>query len=312
MISIIITSWKEPNTIAKCIRCIADRKYSGLDRDFEILQLSPDRETLFAGEKEAKRLKLTNSKYIQIQDPKKGKPYALKMAIQRAKGDILIFTDGDTYFGKGAVKSLLEPFKDEEIGGVSGRPVSNDKKNNIFGYWGHLLSDSAHHRRCKQMVKQKKEEYYKSDKTFFPMSGYIMATRKPTFSIPNDVLSDDAYISYSIRNKGKHIAYAPNATCYVKYPKTLEDYYKQKVRSIGGFIQLKQYGVFKKDKQSRSIFIELPYALFVLSYAKNIQEFIWSLSLFPIRLLTWLKIYWERIILKKDFTKTWVRVESTK
>ncbi len=312
MISIIITSWKEPNTIAKCIRSIADRKYSGLDREFEILQLSPDKETLFAGAKEVKRLKLTNLEYIQIQDPKKGKPYALKMAIQKAKGDILIFTDGDTYFGKGAVKFLLDPFNDKDIDGVSGRPVSNDKRDNIFGYWGHLLSDSGHHRRCKQMVKQDKKEYYKSDKTFFPMSGYIMATRKLTFSIPNDVLSDDAYISYSIRNQRKEIAYAPNATCYVKYPKTIKDYYKQKVRSLGGFIQLKQYGVFKKDRQSRSIFIELPYALFVLSYAKNLKEFIWSLALFPTRLLTWLKIYWERIIVKKDFSKTWVRIESTK
>jgi cellulose synthase/poly-beta-1,6-N-acetylglucosamine synthase-like glycosyltransferase len=312
MISVIITSWKEPNTIAKCIRCIADKKYSGLDKEFEILQLSPDKETLLAGSKEANRLKLTNSQYTQIKDPQKGKPFALKMAIKQAKGDILIFTDGDTYFGKNAVKNLISPFEDKEIGGVSGRPVSGDKKDNIFGYWGHLLSDSAHHRRCNMMKRVEDKEYFKSDKSFFPMSGYIMASRKIDFEIPNEVLSDDAYISYFIRNKGQQIAYAPKATCFVKYPTNLKDYYKQKVRSIGGFIQLKSYGIFQKDRQSRSLFIELPYAFFVIKYAKSIKELLWSLALFPVRLYTWFRIYWERVVVKKDFTKTWVRIESTK
>ncbi|MGI6423294.1 MAG: glycosyltransferase [Candidatus Dojkabacteria bacterium] len=312
MITVIITSWKEPNTIGKCIRCIADSKYSGITRPFEILQLSPDQETLDAGKKVAKELKLSKSEYIQIQDPKKGKPFALKLAIKQAKGDILIFTDGDTHFEKQSVKYLIEPFQDREIYGVSGRPISADTREDIWGYWGNLLSDSGHHRRSRLMKKVKGKKYYKSSKRFYPMSGYIMATRKLDMNIPKDVLSDDAYISYFIRNMNKEIAYTPNAKCYVRYPKTLSDYYKQKVRSIGGFVQLRKYGVFKRDKQSRSFLIELPYALFVLTYPKNLKEFIWSLALFPVRLLTWLRIYWERIIIQKDFTDTWVRIESTK
>lgn len=312
MITVIVTSWKEPNTIGKCIQCIADAKDSGIPKPFEILQLSPDKETLDEGLKTAKSLKLSDSEYIQIQDPKKGKPFALKLAIKKAKGDILIFTDGDTYFERDSIKYLLEPFEDKEIYGVSGRPVSIDSKEDMMGYWGNMLADSGDHRRKKVMKKVEGKEYYKSEKRFFPMSGYIMATRKLDIHIPEDVLSDDAYISYSIRNMGKEVAYAPKAKCYVRYPKTIQDYYKQKVRSIGGFIQLKKYGVFKKDKQSRSFLIELPYAFFVLRYPKNIKQFIWSLALFPVRLFTWLRIYWERVIIKKDFSNTWVRVESTK
>ncbi len=312
MISIIITSWKEPHTIGKCIKCIADRKYSGLNSPFEIIQLSPDKETLDAGLKASKELKLSPQEYIQIQDPRKGKPSALKLAFKKAKGDIWILTDGDTYFEKDSVKYILEPFQNKDVGGVSGRPVSKDSKNNMMGYWGHLLSGAAHHRRISTM-NTKDGEYYMSNNSFFPMSGYIMAVRKIDFEIPSNVLSDDAYISYSIRNEGKQIAYAPSAKCYVKYPTNIKDYYKQKVRSLGGFIQLKQFGVFKKDKQSRSILIELKYASFVLGYATNVKEFIWSLLLFPIRLITWLRIYWERGILKKDMPKLgWERIESTK
>ena len=312
MVSVIIASFKEPKTIGRCISSFANRKYSGIPTDFEIIQVSPDEETLEAGQKEAKKYRL-GKKFVQLKDPRKGKPYALRMAFKQAKGDILILTDGDTYFEKGSVKKLLEPFEMENIGGVSGRPVSQDKKDNMFGYWGHLLSDSAHHRRVNTAEKVEDREYYISGKTFFPMSGYIMAVRNINIKLPTNVLSDDAYMSYYIRNKNLEIAYAPGAKCFVKYPTNYKDYMKQKVRSLGGFTQLEQMGIFKKDKQSRSFGIELGYTGFVLKYARNFKEFIWSILLFPTRLVTWIKIFWERSILKKDMPKNgWERIESTK
>jgi cellulose synthase/poly-beta-1,6-N-acetylglucosamine synthase-like glycosyltransferase len=312
MISVIITSFKEPKTIGKCIKCIGDRKYSGIPDSFEILQVSPDKDTLEAGRKAAEELSLSKDEYRQIVDPKKGKPFALKMALNQARGDILILTDGDTFFEKDAVKELLEPFKDRKVGGVSGRPVSRDSRTNQMGYYGHLLSDSAHHRRSTVMEKVPNTRYFVSNERFFPMSGYIMAIRKTEFDIPRDVLSDDAYISYVLRNKGYEIGYAPEAKCFVKYPTSLGDYFKQKVRSIGGFIQLESFGIFRRDKQSRSFIIELKYLLFVFKYATTLREFFWSILFVPIRFWTWIRIFWERRVLNKDFTKTWVRVESTK
>ena len=312
MISVIIASFKEPKTIGRCISSIVNRKYSGIPTSFEIIQVSPDEETLNAGKKEAKKYRL-GKKYIQIKDPKKGKPYALRMAFKQAKGDIFILTDGDTYFEKDAIKKLLEPFEDEKVGGVSGRPVSQDRRDNMFGYWGHLLSDSAHDKRSNSMEKIKGKDYYISRETFFPMSGYIMAVRNLNIKLPSNVLSDDAYISYYIRYKNLEIAYTPKAMCCVKYPTNFKDYMKQKVRSLGGYTQLQQMGIFKKDKQSRSFWIELQYTGFVLKYAKNFKEFIWSLLLFPTRLITWIKIFWERTILRKDMPKSgWERIESTK
>lgn len=312
MISIIITSWKEPKTIGKCIKCIADSKYSGISQDFEIIQVSPDQETLEAGTKVAKELNLSSTQYIQLTDPCKGKPFALKMAKEKIKGDLVIWTDGDTFFGKGAIRELLRAFDNPKIGGVSGRPRSMDRKDNIFGYWGHLLSDAADHRRINTLEKNRKG-YYMSNKTFFPMSGYIMATRKTTFDIPSNVLSDDAYISYQLRNEGYEIGYARDAECFVKFPTTLKDYYKQKVRSLGGYTQLKRMGIFKKDKQSRNFFIELGYAFYVFKYAKTLNEYWWSLLLFPVRLWTWVRILWERGILKKDMPQNgWERILSTK
>jgi cellulose synthase/poly-beta-1,6-N-acetylglucosamine synthase-like glycosyltransferase len=312
MISVIITSFKEPKTIGKCIESIADRKYSGISQPFEILQVSPDQETLKAGENAASKLGLGKSKYKQIIDPCKGKPFALKMALEEARGGLLILTDGDTHFDRNAVKELLKPFSNKKIGGVSGRPVAIDSKDNQMGYYGNLLADSAHQHRSTVMELVDNAGYYISSKKFFPMSGYIMAIRNINMKIPEDVLSDDAYISYIIRNNKYEIGYAPNARCYVKFPQSLKDYFKQKVRSIGGFIQLEQYGIFERDKQSRSLVIEMRYLLYVIKYAKNIKELMWSTLFIPIRLWTWIRIFWERRILRKDFTRTWVRIESTK
>lgn len=313
MITVIITSFKEPKSIGRCIACIANRKYSGITSPFEILQVSPDSQTLKAGKKEAYKLRLSKKQFIQIIDPKKGKPYALKMALKKAKGDIIILTDGDTYFERDSVKELIKPFENDKVGGVSGRPISQDEIDNKYGYWGHLLSDSAHHRRSSLMKKVEDRDYYISDKNFFPMSGYIMAIRNLNLNIPSNVLSEDAYISYCIRNMNKEISYAPKAICYVKYPTNFKDYLKQKVRSLGGFTQLKRMDIFKKDKQSRSFFIELRYTFFVLRYAKNIQQLYWSLLLFPTRLITWIVIFWERGILKRGMPKGgWDRIDSTK
>ena len=294
MVTVIITSYKEPGTIGKAIRSISSK-------DYEIIQISPDSETLNAGSKVARELKIEKN-FKQIKDPCKGKPHALNLAFKEAKGDILVLTDGDVFFDENAIEKLIKPFKNNDVGGVSGRPVSRDKKNTMMGYFGHLLSDAAHHKRMNVIGKGE----------FFPMSGYIMATRNYKIELPDDVLSDDAYISYAIANKNKKIAYAPKARAFVKYPTNLNDYYKQKVRSLGGYLQLEEYGVVKNEKKTRTLRDELAYFWFPFSYASNLREFFWSILLFPIRIITWIKIFFDRKVFKKDFKKSWTRVESTK
>ena len=297
MISIIITSYKEPKTIGKAI----ESAISGLKQNYEIIQISPDKETLDAGLKKAEELKISEN-FKQLKDPCKGKPYALNLALNEARGEILVLTDGDVFFERNATTDLTKPFEKKEVGGVTGRPVSRDKKDNMMGYFGHLLSDAAHHKR---MQTQK-------NKDFFPMSGYIMAIENIKLKIPEDVLSDDAYISYVISNQKKEIIYVPKARAFVKYPTNLKDYYKQKTRSLGGYIQLEKYGILRKNGKTRTFKDEVKYFWFPFIYAKSFKEYIWSCFLFPIRFVTWIRIFFERRILKKDFEKTWCRIESTK
>jgi hypothetical protein len=98
----------------------------------------------------------------------------------------------------------------------------------------------------------------------------------------------------------------------VKYPKNFKDWMDQKLRSVGGYMQLWSYGVVKKDSVVRNFWKELKYFFFPIKYSRNIREFIWSLYLYPLRLYLWIRIFWEQKIKKKEIFEPWARIESTK
>ncbi|BCX13930.1 MAG: hypothetical protein KatS3mg085_462 [Candidatus Dojkabacteria bacterium] len=328
-VSLIITAYKEADTIKKTIETLADPNYSGYTGDFELIVAAPDKETKDSAYEVVKRLNIKNFTYIQDPGRKfgKGKPTALNLCIEKASGDILVFTDGDVFLEKDAVKNLITTLITENATLVSGRPKSMEPKNKRMSYLGHLLADAAHHKRTIELTPnpQGKSTKIVSKINFFPVSGYLWAIRKDFLDIlpkhkvdfgigifPENTLVDDAYISYVVHNNGGKIRYSPNAIVYVKYANNLKDYMAQKKRSTGGYVQLWEFGVVKPETKARSFKKELEYFWFPIKYARNFKELLWSLSLYPIRLWLWLMIYWERRVLKKDFIKTWTRIESTK
>lgn len=313
LISIIITAFKEEATIGRAIECIANSEYSGIPENYEIILTAPDEGTHNVASLKAKELDITD-KLIHIYDPGKGKPMGLNMALDKARGSIQIFTDGDVYLAKFAIKRLLKHFRNPSVELVTGRPVSSDSKNNLMGYFGHLLADAAHHKRTIDLTDNPEGLSLKlvRKRAFFPVSGYIYAMRKNDIRFPIDCLVDDAYISYMVFNNGGRIEYEPRSEAYVKYPTNLSDYFKQKKRSTGGYMQLWEYGIVRSDTKTRSFWRELEYIWFPIRYAKNIKQLIFSFLMYPIRLWLWIQIFWERKVVKKNFVKTWVRVESTK
>jgi|GEM_PF-217053 len=320
MLSIIITAWKEPLTIGKAIRCLLKTDYSGLgehdlDKDWEFILIAPDTETHEAALKALEELKIPASKFKLLRDDQKGKPAALNICFKEAKGEYLLLTDGDVEFSRNAVGSIVgKAQKNPEMWGISAQPIAKDPKTTMLNYWGALLAAAANHKRkidlegnrsglSARLIPQRK---------FFPLSGYGMLIRNMNYEIPEDCLIDDAYLSYRIYNEGHKLGYAEQATVKVKYPTTLADYFKQKKRSTGGYVQLWKYGVVNIETQSRSFSRELEYFWFPVRYARNFKELCWSLMLYPVRAWLWVLIYWERKVLNKDFSTTWVRIESTK
>jgi len=293
MISVIITSKNEPLTIGRAIKAFLNQDYR--DYDFEILVNAPDEDTL------AKARQLKSAKVKTIQDTGQGKPAALNFSLAQAKGDILIFSDGEVEIKKGAIKSLLDNLLSAA---VTGRPVSINDQTNKYGFWSHCLVDMAHQLRIK-CSQQKK---------FILLSGYLFAVKKDiikNFKFPANILTEDEYLSYYIYNEGHQINYAPEAIVKVKYADNYYDWIAQKIRSLGGSYQIP--AKWKQDRAMRSFSRESRRALSLFRrYGHSFQQRIWLLHLIIARLHAWFKSFVLIKIFRQDCRRLWIRVESTK
>ncbi|MEI6887403.1 MAG: glycosyltransferase, partial [bacterium] len=132
-VSILITAWKEHRSIGQCLEALVNPIYKNIPEiDYEIMLICPDEATSTVALEKLHELNFDMSKYVHIQDPQKGKPYALNLGFSKAKGNILILTDGDTYVGENSINPLINKLlEDKNIGGVTGRPMSRDRSSTI-------------------------------------------------------------------------------------------------------------------------------------------------------------------------------------
>ena len=67
-----------------------------------------------------------------LQPVNKGKRDALALGAQHAKHELLVFVDSDSFLNPYAIINLVQPFKDEKMGGVAGRTdVANTYTNSL-------------------------------------------------------------------------------------------------------------------------------------------------------------------------------------
>ena len=290
MISIIITSYKEPRTVGKAVEAVLASKFK---EKREVIVAAPDAET-------AKVIK-TYKQVAYFKDPGKGKSYALNQLFKKAKGDILVLTDGDVFFDTNTIAKLIAQFKDKKVGCVTGRPVATNKKTTMLGYFSHLLVDAGAHAIRGKLDKEGK---------FIEGSAYVLAMRNEVKHIPTDV-AEDAIIPYLLWKKGYKVKYAPKAKVYVKFPETVKDFIKQKVRTAKAHSKLEQYA--PDFPRVKGFWNEIKFGTVrALAYPRNIKEFFWTLFLFPLRLYIWIRVGIDTRVKQKEYTDAWDRVESTK
>jgi len=293
--TIVISSFREPNLK----RAIEESLNQNTKTDYNVLVISPDKEA----EELVNYYKKRKKKINFLKDPGKGKSFGLNLSFKKLKSDIWIFTDGDVVLDRNVVQKIITIFNDREIGCVCGRIVPTNSKDNLIGYWAHLLADAGAHTIRKKFSDKNK---------FFECSGYLFAFRKGLISeIPLDV-AEDSYIPYLIFQKGYKIRYLPEAIVYVKNPDTVKDFIKQRIRTAKAHTSLTNY--FKNFPRVKSFKNEIKEGTFnALRYASNIKESIWTIELFFVRLYIWFrKFYDERIINRMNYSDGWEKIESTK
>mgnify|MGYP001611469491 CR=1 FL=1 len=293
MISIIITSFNEPN-LENAIKSTLNQN---INYDYKIIVVAPDKEAQNLVKKYSKNY---NVKYFK--DLGKGKSYALNLLLKKVKSEILVLTDGDVILGNNSINEIMELFKDKKIGVVSGRPIPQEKKNNKFGYWSHLLADAGAHRIRKDLFNEEK---------FLECSGYLFAFRNNIIKeFPLDV-AEDAIIPYLFWKKGYKIGYAEKALVYVKNPNNFKDWLKQRKRTAKAHETLTKY--YPNFPRVKSFWNEIKFGFFrALGYPRTIKEMYWTILLFFARFYMWILTLTESKLLKKQYQDAWERVHSTK
>jgi len=295
MISIIITAFKEPQTIGKAIESFINQK---IKDSYELIVTAPDKETLLIAKKYADK----NHKIKLYKDSGKGKSYALNLLLKKVKGDIIILTDGDVYVSENSVNEIMDKFKDKDVGCVTGRPVSIEDKSTKYGYWANFLFDSAHNLR--KNLKQQNQ--------FLECSGYLWAFRNNIIeSFPTDV-AEDSIVPYFFAEKDYKIDYAENAEVYVKNVDNWKEWISQKIRTSRAHETMDKYADTNSIPRTKTFFNEAKGIINLFIYPKSFKEFYWTIQLLFARLYMWFKVF-SLVYIKKDYHKDdWERVESTK
>jgi cellulose synthase/poly-beta-1,6-N-acetylglucosamine synthase-like glycosyltransferase len=293
MIDIIVTSYNEPKATLKAVTTLLIQLKK---REGRIIVVDPFPEVEAFIKKNIK-----DPRIIFYPDPGEGKSYALNLLFQeygsQNKDDLFIMTDGDVYVSDNALDEIINLFQDKKIGCVTGHPVALDNRATQFGFWAHLFFEGIH--RARTALNRKR--------SFFECSGYLFAIRKGLIlDFPLET-SEDSIIPYLIWKKGYRIAYASEASVYVKNPATWEEWLMQKTRNVKAHEQL---SILAPDMpRTKSLFNEIKWgAIFALTYAKTPKEYWWLMKAYGARLYLYYRAFKE--IKAKKYEDGWRSNES--
>ena len=234
--SVALVSLNEENTIGRAVRAfIGECSETGS----EIIVMAGGKDRTVENAREALK-DFPRSRLILDSNPR-GKPAALNAMFSVANGPVMILSDGDVEVHPGSVRTLLDALKSDDVGAASGRVVGIPGKYNTIEKACDLMTEMMHLSRTKS---------YEAKGTLELASGYLYAIRKDLVrTVPEGTNSDDGFLSLCVRSAGKRVAYAPGAVVAIRYPRTLGDFIKQKMRTRFGHMQLKNEF---KDSSPRS------------------------------------------------------------
>jgi GT2 family glycosyltransferase len=153
--------------------------------------------------------------------PRVGKARALDAAVAVATGEILVFTDANSMFAPGALRALVAPFADGEVGGVAGdqryTPAAREDAvaRGERGYWSFDRALKAAESRAANVISA---------------TGAIYAVRRSLYRAPPEGVTDDFAISTAVICAGRRLVFAPQAVAYEPVGASAEIELARKVR----------------------------------------------------------------------------------
>lgn len=225
-ISILIAAFNEDKVIARTLSRLLDTDYSGPMEVVVVDDGSRDNTAEVTAEiaRQDPRVRL-------IRQPNRGKAWALCRGMEAISREIIVTLDADTHFQRDTIGRLIQPFRDEQVGAVSGHAkVGNLRKfiarcQALEYTCGFNLDRRAYHQlQCITVA-----------------PGAVSAFRHSAVlaagGISTDTLAEDTDLTLSLHRYGYKVAYAADAIAWTEAPETLATLAKQRFRWAFGTLQ---------------------------------------------------------------------------
>jgi poly-beta-1,6-N-acetyl-D-glucosamine synthase len=160
---------------------------------------------------------------------RRGKAVALNAALARATGDVVVFADARQRIDTAALRALLRPLADPEVGVVTGELVLTDERGRECGsgvgaYW-----------RYEKRVRALEGEIH----SVIGATGALYAVRRELVApLPEGTLLDDVLVPMRAVLQGKRCVLEPGARVYDRVACCADAEYLRKVRTLAGNFQL--------------------------------------------------------------------------
>jgi glycosyltransferase involved in cell wall biosynthesis len=153
--------------------------------------------------------------------PRVGKAAALNAAVAQARGDVLVFSDANSLFARDALRALVAPFADPEVGGVAG-----DQRYVADGGEATVAEGERRYWALDRMIKQAESRAG----SVVSATGAIYAVRRSLFQPVPEGVTDDFATSTAVIAQGRRLVFAPGAAAFEPVGRTAGIEFGRKVR----------------------------------------------------------------------------------
>ncbi len=205
---------------------------------------------------------------------RKGKISQVNRTVEKAKGDILVFSDANSFFNREALINLSKHFADKQVGCVAGEKRVKKSASSTSGegeglYW-----------KYESLLKKIDSKIW----TCVGAAGEIFAIRRNLWGtgVEQNTLIEDFVVSMKVAEKGYRVIYEPEA--YAEEEPTIdmrEEYIRRRRIAAGGFQAI---GILK------SLFNIFKYRILSFQYISH-RVLRWAVVPFIIPLALILNIY---------------------
>ncbi len=222
-VTIVVPAFNEAVGIERTVRSLAASDYP----DFEIVVVD-DGSTDGTGDL-VERLELPRVRVLR--QPNSGKPAALNRGLEVARHEVVAMVDADTLFESKTLWHLVQPFRDPEVGAVSGNTKVGNRRR-LLGRWQHIeyvMGFNLDRRlfdvlRCMPTVPG-------------AIGGFRRRALADVGGVSAATLAEDTDLTLAIGRAGWRVVYAEDARAWTEAPASLRQLWRQRYRWCYGTLQ---------------------------------------------------------------------------